>query len=151
QIGVTALSLVIGRLLHDDEYPEGAADVLELASAISASGEHKTLPEGLRKWIGRALQLDPNTSFANALEARDDLERVLAEAGEEDDDESVLAPTPSPAVPIVAERAEPAVVEPARVELSKPEPFKPEPPVVETSRIETPSVAARAEEISPAA
>src|SRR5262245_26110998 len=52
QIGVVALSLVIGRLLHDDEFPHGAGDVLALASAISANGEHGALPEGIRAWIG---------------------------------------------------------------------------------------------------
>jgi serine/threonine protein kinase len=87
QIGVVALSLVLGRLLHDDEYPEGAGDVLELASAISAKGEHTPLPQGIRTWISRALQLDPRHSFATALEARDELDRVLA--GEDDSDEDV--------------------------------------------------------------
>ena len=56
---------------------------------VSSTGEHGTLPEGIRGWIGRALQLDPRHSFASARDARDDLDRVLA--GEEDDEEPVVA------------------------------------------------------------
>lgn len=94
QIGLVALSLVIGRLLHDDEYPSGAGDVLALASAISSSGEHTTLPAGIRGWIGRALQLDPKHSFATALEASDELDRVLA-GEDEDGSESIAVPADS--------------------------------------------------------
>jgi serine/threonine protein kinase len=84
QIGAVALALVLGRLLREDEYPNGAGDVLALASAISAKGEHQPLPSSIRTWIGRALQLDPKHSFATALEARDALDRVLS--GDEDED-----------------------------------------------------------------
>src|SRR5262249_3778167 len=92
QIGVVALSLVLGRLLHDDEYPEGAGDVLELASAISANGERTMLPSGIRNWIARALQLDPRHSFANVFEARDELDRVLEGESDESDEDSMAAP-----------------------------------------------------------
>src|SRR5215470_18327308 len=93
QIGVTALSMVLGRLLHDDEYPDGAGDVLELASAISPNGERNPLPQGIRSWISRALQLDARHSFATALEARDELDRVLAGEGEDDGEiETASAP-----------------------------------------------------------
>lgn len=116
QIGVVALSLVIGRLLHDDEYPAGAGDVLALASAISPAGERQALPEGIRTWIGRALQLDARHSFSNALEARDELDRVLA--GEDDDVER------SAAVP----RAASGSVAPAPAEKAAgPDPAAPEP------------------------
>src|SRR5262245_8838618 len=119
QIGVVALSLVLGRLLHDDEFPDGAADVLELASAISAKGEHTPLPTGIKNWIARALQLDALHSFATALEARDELDRVLA--GEDDTAGDTIA-TPvagltsakveTPSVPPVASQS--AAVPPAR-------------------------------------
>ncbi|HEV3063078.1 MAG TPA: PEGA domain-containing protein [Vicinamibacterales bacterium] len=93
QIGVVALSLIMGRLLHDDEYPSRVGDVLASAWAISSKGELEPLPHGLRTWIGRALQLEPHHSFATALEARDELDRVLA--GEDDEeDEEVQAPAP---------------------------------------------------------
>src|SRR6185295_4533603 len=113
QIGAVALALVIGRLLREDEYPNGAGDVLALASAISAKGEHQPLPNSIRTWIGRALQLDPKHSFATALEARDSLDRVLS--GDEDGDEatttttSVVAPAtePEPAADAAAEYVNP--------------------------------------------
>ena len=105
QIGVVALSLVIGRLLRDDEYPSGAGDVLALASAISAKGEHQPLPASIRSWIGRALQLDPKQSFATALEARDALDRVLSGDDEEDAADvlvQVASPTDSGSIPVAA-------------------------------------------------
>jgi hypothetical protein len=74
QVGVVALSLVLGRLLHEDEYPGRVGDVLESASAISAKGDLEPLPAGLKHWMRRALQLDRH-SFATALEARDERRR----------------------------------------------------------------------------
>ncbi len=94
QIGAVALALVIGRLLREDEYPNGAGDVLALASAISAKGEHQPLPTSIRTWIGRALQLDPKHSFATAAEARDALDRVLS--GDEDEDAAVAVAMSEP-------------------------------------------------------
>jgi serine/threonine protein kinase len=90
QIGVVALSLILGRLLHEDEYPFRVGDVLASARAISSKGALEPLPGGLRAWIGRALQLDPQHSFATALEARDELDRVLS--GEEEEDEEDQTP-----------------------------------------------------------
>jgi serine/threonine protein kinase len=81
QVGVVALSLVLGRLLQETEYPARVPEVLASAFAISSKGDFEPLPHGLRSWIGRALQLDPRQSFANAIDARDELERVLAGEG----------------------------------------------------------------------
>jgi serine/threonine protein kinase len=94
QIGVVALSLILGRLLHEDEYPFRVGDVLASARAISSKGALEPLPGGLRAWIGRALQLDPQHSFATALEARDELDRVLSGEEEEDEDEQEEEQTP---------------------------------------------------------
>jgi hypothetical protein len=77
QLGIVALSLVLGRLLTDDEYPARLGDVLASARAISARGGDEPLSYGLREWIGRALQLDVRHSFASACEARADLEKIL--------------------------------------------------------------------------
>src|SRR5690349_16981294 len=87
QVGVVALSLVLGRLLHEDEYPARVGEVLASAWAISSKGELEPLPDGLKTWIGRALQLDARQSFASAIEARDELDRILSggASGEEDD------------------------------------------------------------------
>ena len=48
QIGVLALSLILGRLLTDDEFPDGVGDVLATANGISAQGGTEPLPHGIR-------------------------------------------------------------------------------------------------------
>src|SRR5262245_23229391 len=78
-IGLTALSLVLGRPLADDEYPHRMPALLAGARARSAGGEEQPLPEQLQAWIGRALQLDLRTGFASASEAQQALEDALAE------------------------------------------------------------------------
>ena len=92
QIGVVALSLVLGRLLTDDETPANLGDVLASAWAISGRGGVEPLPPGLRAWIGRALQLDARHSFESALDARVELDRVLD--GEDDGDYEEFASSP---------------------------------------------------------
>jgi hypothetical protein len=79
QIGIVALSLILGRLLRDDEYPARIGDVVASTWAISARGGFEPLPQGLRGWLGRALQLDGRTAFASAAETRAELEKVLGE------------------------------------------------------------------------
>lgn len=80
QIGIIALSLVLGRLLRDDEYPSRVGDVVASAWAVSPKGGFEPLPTGIRGWLGRALQLDVRNSFANAIEANADLEQVLSDS-----------------------------------------------------------------------
>ncbi|HWF85841.1 MAG TPA: hypothetical protein VG222_13375, partial [Vicinamibacterales bacterium] len=80
QIGVVALSLILGRPLADDEYPARIGEVVASAWAISARGGLEPLPAGLRAWLMRALQLDMRNGFRSAIEAQDDLERVLGES-----------------------------------------------------------------------
>jgi PEGA domain len=82
QIGITALSLVLGRLVADDEYPEGIQDVLSAAWAISNTGELTPLPSGFRNWLSRTLDGNPQKRFASALEARGELDKVLASEGD---------------------------------------------------------------------
>src|SRR5439155_14680608 len=80
QLGVVALSLILGRTLGDDEMPAQLGDVVASSWAISARGGLEPLPAGLRAWLMRALQLDPRASFASAIDAREDLERVLGDS-----------------------------------------------------------------------
>ncbi len=75
QIGVVALSLVLGRLLREDEYPH-VGDVVASAWAISARGGLEPLPPGFRTWLMRALQLDPSHSFSSAVEAQSELDKM---------------------------------------------------------------------------
>ena len=79
QIGVVALSLILGRSMRLDEYPMRIADVVASTWAASPRGGLEPLPQGLRAWLGRALQLDARTSFTTAQEARAELDKVLAE------------------------------------------------------------------------
>jgi hypothetical protein len=81
--------MVLGRLLHEDEYPARVGDVLASARAISSKGDLEPLHEGLKNWISRALQLDPRYSYQNAIEARDELDRILSgEDGEEEEQDA---------------------------------------------------------------
>lgn len=79
QIGVIALSLVLGRTLRDDEYPARVGDVVMAAKAIAPKGGFEPLPPALRGWLSRALQLDVRQAFGTAAEAHDELERVIAD------------------------------------------------------------------------
>lgn len=79
QMGVVALSLILGRLMRVDEYPARIADVLASTWAVSPRGGLEPLPQGLRNWLGRALQLDIRTAFTTAAEARTELDRVIGE------------------------------------------------------------------------
>ena len=82
QIGVVALSLILGRPIRDDEYPARIADVLASAWAVLPRGGFAPLPVELRTWIGRALQLDSRTGFDSASQARTQLKLVLPELGD---------------------------------------------------------------------
>ncbi len=80
QMGVVALSLILGRPMRDDEFPARVADVVASTWAVSPRGGFEPLPSGLRAWLGRALQLDSRTGFTSAIEARAELDRVVADA-----------------------------------------------------------------------
>jgi hypothetical protein len=81
QIGVVALSLVLGRPLTDDEYPMKLAELVGSAWAIGASGDLEPLKPGLRAWLTRALQLDLRNAFSSVSEAGEELDRVLSDSG----------------------------------------------------------------------
>jgi hypothetical protein len=78
QIGVVALSLILGRPLADDEYPMKLAELVGSAWAIGSNGDLEPLKPGLRSWLSRALQLDLRNAFATVTEAGEELDRVLA-------------------------------------------------------------------------
>ena len=82
QIGVVALSLILGRPLRDDEYPSRLRELVASAWAISAGGDAEPLTPGLRSWLARALQLDLRDAFPSALEARAALDEVLLGDGD---------------------------------------------------------------------
>lgn len=76
QVGVLALSLVLGRLLRDDEYPKRIGDLVAAAWAAVPAGGFEPVPPALRQWLARTLQLDPGRSFGSADEASAELDRV---------------------------------------------------------------------------
>jgi PEGA domain len=80
QVGVVALSIILGRPLGDEEYPARLKELMESAWAMSAVTDHTPLPDSLRGWLSRSLQLDPRSSFATAVEAYAELEKALAES-----------------------------------------------------------------------
>jgi hypothetical protein len=80
QMGIVALSLILGRPLREDEYPNKVGEAVASAWAISARGGLEPLPAGLRAWLGRALQLDLRNSFASARDARAELDKVLGDS-----------------------------------------------------------------------
>jgi serine/threonine protein kinase len=77
QAGVTALALIIGRPIAEDDYPARIAEMAAGTWALSATGAIEPLPSALRDWLMRAIQLDPRNPFPSALEAWAELDRVL--------------------------------------------------------------------------
>lgn len=77
QAGVTALALIIGRPIAEDDYPARIAEMAGGTWALSATGGIEPLPATLRDWLLRAIQLDPRNPFPSALEAWAELDRVL--------------------------------------------------------------------------
>lgn len=76
QIGVVALSLLLGRLLNEDEYPDGIAEMIEGLNAVSPNGL-AMLPSETKLWLRRALQVDKERSFATAIEAKAEFDKAI--------------------------------------------------------------------------
>ncbi len=77
QMGMVALALFLGRPLDGEDYPDQIAALAEGAWGLTATGGVEPLPAELRMWLCRMLQLDTRQSFASAVDAWADLERVL--------------------------------------------------------------------------
>jgi hypothetical protein len=77
-IGITALSLVLGRPLTADEFPHAIPQLLSQARERSPLGDERPLSNEFRSWLGRTLQLDVRRAFASATEALSALEETLA-------------------------------------------------------------------------
>jgi len=123
-IGLTALALVLGRPLADNEYPQRIGALLNEARARTAGAADRPLPDALHNWIARALQLDVRQGFLSATEAQVALEDALAddadfapapvalEAFLSRYSAVMLEPTPAPAVSPFAFVAPPPVAPP---------------------------------------
>lgn len=77
QLGVTVLSLVLGRRLRDTEFPARLADLVAGARQKTPAVVDAPLSSGLRDWLLRALQLGPK-NFEKLFDAQLALERLLA-------------------------------------------------------------------------
>src|SRR5262245_19710816 len=77
QAGVTALALIVGRPIAEDDYPTRIGEMINGTWALSATGGIEPLPATLRDWLMRAIQLDSRNPFPSALEAWAELDRVL--------------------------------------------------------------------------
>jgi serine/threonine protein kinase len=77
QAGLTALALIVGRPIAEDDYPGRIGEMASGTWALSATGGIEPLPAALREWLMRAIQLDPRNPFPSALEAWAELDRVL--------------------------------------------------------------------------
>lgn len=76
-IGVVALSLLLGRVLTEDEYPNALPALLAAANE-SRDGDLTPLSKPLLSWLSRALQLEVGTAFQSPHEAQVAFESVLA-------------------------------------------------------------------------
>jgi hypothetical protein len=81
QAGVVALSLILGRGLHDDEYPTKVPELVGSAWANSAAGDLQPLPSSLRSWLSRTLQIELRTAFTSVNEAAAEFEHMLSTIG----------------------------------------------------------------------
>ncbi len=86
-IGVVALSLVLGRPIDEQEFPQQLPALLEGARERSPLGDQQPLSPALRAWLGHALPLDVRRACASAPEALAALDEVVG-----DDSEYVAAP-----------------------------------------------------------
>jgi hypothetical protein len=77
QAGVTALALIVGRPIAEDDYPSRIGEMINGTWTLSATGGMEPLPATLRDWLMRAVQLDSRNPFPSALEAWAELDRVL--------------------------------------------------------------------------
>jgi serine/threonine protein kinase len=77
QAGITALALIVGRQIAEDEYPSRIAEMAGGTWTLSSTGGIEPLPASLKDWLLRAIQLDPGNPFPSALEAWAELDRVL--------------------------------------------------------------------------
>jgi PEGA domain-containing protein len=76
QIGILALELILGRPVERAEYPDQIDALTEKAWRLATAGA-TLLPADLRVWLSRTLTLDSQKSFASAVDAWAELERVL--------------------------------------------------------------------------
>jgi hypothetical protein len=79
-IGIVAISLLLGRLLKDDEYLISLGDLFDTLTETNADTTRRLSP-AFRSWIARALQYDAQASYQTTQEAQVAFEEMLAREG----------------------------------------------------------------------
>jgi len=79
QVGAVALALLLGHPLGDD-YPARVGGLTQGSADLSAEVALELLPDGIREWLSRALQIAPDGSFNSAIEAQAALDEALDDA-----------------------------------------------------------------------
>jgi serine/threonine protein kinase len=77
QIGVVALSLILGRPLKDNEYPKEIEELVS-ASCRRIDGVQEPSFSGLRDWLRRILQLEVRNAFRSVSEAETAFAELLS-------------------------------------------------------------------------
>lgn len=77
-LGIVALSMLLGRMLADPEFP-GALAHLVGSLRERHGGEDQPLSPAFSRWLGRALQFDEPNAFDSPHSAQIGFEEVLAE------------------------------------------------------------------------
>jgi hypothetical protein len=80
QLGGVALALVLGRQIRAEEL-DTLPELLAAARETTVLGRRELLAAPLRRWLLRALQLDPRGCFRSMTDALEGLEHVLSEEG----------------------------------------------------------------------
>jgi hypothetical protein len=76
-IGIVALSLLVGRMLREDEYLVSLGDLVESATEIHVRTPRK-LSSGFATWLARMLQFDEHNALRTPQEAQIAFEEMLA-------------------------------------------------------------------------
>jgi hypothetical protein len=79
QLGVLALTLVLGRSLLREEFPLRLGDLLAEASNPDPVSGRRALSRAVRSWMVRTFQFEPRGSFRNGVEAAAALNAALSE------------------------------------------------------------------------
>jgi PEGA domain-containing protein len=77
-IGLVTLSLLLGRPLADEDFPERIPLLLDTAREHSPLGHDRPLSLRFRDWLTRALQLDPDRIFVSPADAWIAFEQVAS-------------------------------------------------------------------------
>jgi hypothetical protein len=77
-LGIVALSMLLGRMLADPEFPGGLSHLVA-SLRERHGGEDRPLSPGFAKWLVRALQIDEPNAFDSPHAAQIGFEEVLAE------------------------------------------------------------------------